>query len=114
MSGTSPAPATPVPAPNTFANWLSAVELGASSIFHRVLKVESDVSAWIVGHPSLQGLLAEAITFVEGMVGVSPTVVTTAQAIMAMLGKLAQSDPTVTSGPSLSTAVQPPASGASA
>jgi hypothetical protein len=105
-------PAPPVQTPITAAStsWWSALELSASSIYHRVLSFETNVSAWVEqaeANPNIKALLSEAVTFFESMVGVSPAVVNTVEAILAMLGKIAASDASIQSGQSPSTVVQP-------
>jgi hypothetical protein len=95
---TTPAPVTPAS-----TSWWSALELSASSIYHRVLRYETNVAAWVTSaeeNPNIKALLAEAVTFFTGLVGVPPAAVNTVEAILAMLGKLAQSDASVTSGSS--------------
>jgi hypothetical protein len=110
MSETTPAPPTPVASPQ----WFDSLKLAASSIYHKVLSVETNVSAWVEAaeaNPAVKTLIDDAVNFFEAMVGVSPVAVnvamTSAKALMAMLSQMAATDPTVQSGSSPSTVIQP-------
>jgi hypothetical protein len=106
---TTPAPVTPAS-----PHWWDSLKLAASSVYHSVLKFETNVSAWVTAaesNPNVKALIDDAVALFEGMVGVSPAVVNTAvssaKMILAMLSQMAAADSTVTSGSSPSQVVQP-------
>ena len=98
------------PTAPTTTHWWNSLELAAASIYHRVLSFETNVSAWVKQaeeNPNIKALVQSAVALFEGMIGMSPTTISSLEAVLAMLGKMAASDSSIQSGQSPSTVVQP-------
>ena len=104
-----PTPAVPAPVPvatsDTFGHFLAAVRLGAASIYHQVLAIESDVAAW-TSSPAVAPLVQDAVTLVTGLLtshGIPIGAIEIAgKAILAAMAQTAANDVTVKSGGSAS------------
>jgi hypothetical protein len=107
---TTTAPTPPIAStPGMLDHFFTAVEHGANLVYHRMIDAEADISKWISSNPAISPLLTEAVTFAESVLAAHgipvPSIVSAAEAVMAALGKLAQSDTTVVSGPGALAAV---------
>jgi hypothetical protein len=96
---------------NFFHEAVAAVEKGASSVYHKILTVEGDFTAWEAANPAVKPLVDEAITYAKGMLarfGVPTGVISiVADDVLASLKQMAATDATVSSVPGVIAAVQP-------
>jgi hypothetical protein len=99
---TTEPPAPVASTPGMLDHFFTAAEHAANLIYHRALTFEADVSKWTADNEVLKPLITEGVTFLEAVLtahGVPvPALVSAGTAVMAALGKLAQSDTTVVSG----------------
>lgn len=85
---------------SAISDFLSAVELGAGSVYHQVVQAVPKVTQWSANHPELQPLLRGAESFATSLLGDSSAgaAVPVSEAMLAALKLLAARDATVQSG----------------
>ena len=87
MSETAPtppvAPVAPPAAPDLFSRALAIADHAAATVYHGILAVEGDVSAWISSNPAISALVADGVKYLE-------TLLATHGVPVAALGTLEQ------------------------
>ena len=94
-------PAAPPAAPDLFSRALAIANHAAAWVYHGILAVEQDVSAWAT-NPAIAPLVADGKTYLETLLtthGVPVAALgTLEQGLMGALRSMAAQDPTVKSG----------------
>ena len=94
-------PAAPPAAPDLFSRAVAIADHAAAWVYHGILAVESDVSAWAT-NPAIQPLVNDGIAYMDTLFtthGIPVAALgTLEQGLLAALRGLAQSDVSVPSG----------------
>lgn len=85
---------------STLSDFLSAVQLGAGSVYHQVVQEVPKVTSWTADHPELKPLINDGVTLASSLLGggAGGVGVPLATAVLSALKVLAAQDPTVQSG----------------